>query len=56
MYQVDPKWVCFGDFYKEMLRTAGKYQSMLSGEKLREFEEIDAPLSMLLQSIVYSKL
>lgn len=44
MYQVRAKVGMRGDLYKEMLRTAGQKPTTLSGEELREFEEINASI------------
>ena len=44
MYRVRAKVGMRGDLYKEMLRTAGQRPSTLSGEELREFEEINASI------------
>ena len=44
MYQVKAKVGMRGDLYKEMLRTAGQKPTTLSGEELREFEEINASI------------
>lgn len=44
MYKVRAKVGIRGDLYKEMLRTAGQKPTTLSGEELREFEEINASI------------
>lgn len=44
MYRVRAKVGMRGDLYKEMLRTAGQRPTTLSGEELREFEEINASI------------
>ena len=44
MYRVRAKVGMRGDLYKEMLRTAGQKPTTLSGEELREFEEINASI------------
>ena len=44
MYKVRAKVGMRGDLYKEMLRTAGQKPTTLSGEELREFEEINASI------------
>lgn len=44
MYRVRAKVGMRGDLYKEMLHTAGQKPTTLSGEELREFEEINASI------------